>query len=134
MIVARDAPRPGDQLVNREQWHPEQLRQAVAAVAHHVVMVDSEDRAADRREQVHPGPGRVHVPLIEDGGHAALLEEPPAADARELARGVALQEMRALDLGGPHEELEPVWQLRLPHIPPELPDAVLIPLLELVGL
>ena len=39
---------------------------ASAAVSHHVVVIDGEDRTGERREQVHPRAGGPHVPLIQD--------------------------------------------------------------------
>src|SRR4051812_15132321 len=105
----------------------------MAAISHDVVVVHREDRPGDGGQQVHPGAGRVHVPLIERGGDAALLEEAPAPDAGELALSVPLEEMRFLDLGRPDEELELVGKLRLPDVSPVLTDPVLVSLLELVG-
>src|SRR5262249_4341633 len=56
------------------------------------------------------------------------------AGARQLARGITLQEVRFLDLGGAHEELEPVGEPGLPDVTAVLPDAVLVAFLELVRL
>ena len=49
------------------------------AVLHDPVVVALEDGTRDGRERVHPALRRPHVPLVDRGGHARLLEEPPAA-------------------------------------------------------
>src|SRR3954454_11189086 len=53
--------------VRCQQTAAEELGDALAAAAHHPVVVPLEGRAQQRRQQVHPGLGRAHVPLVEDG-------------------------------------------------------------------
>ena len=63
-----------------------------------------------------------------------MLEQPPPPDTRQLAVGVALEQVRPLDPGGGDLELDPVGKLRLPHVAAALADAALVALDELFGL
>src|SRR6476469_2924625 len=56
-----------------KQAAAEQFRDPLAAASHHPVVVPLEDGAGDRSQQIHPGPGRRDVPLVEDGRRAILL-------------------------------------------------------------
>src|SRR5206468_7976953 len=77
---------------------------------------------------------RVHVPLVEHGGKAILLEQAPASRAGQLAACISLQQPGPLDLRRTYEELEAVGQLRLPDVAAVLADALLVALLQLLGL
>ena len=78
--------------------------------AHHPVVVPLEYRSGERRQEIHPGPGRRDVPLVEDRGRAILLEQAPAADPLQLPDRVGLEQERGLDLVGPELEFDPVGQ------------------------
>src|SRR6478672_8604761 len=107
-----------------QQTAAEQLRDPLAPASHHPVVVPLECRAGDRGQQIHPGPGRRHVPLVEDGRRAFLLVQPPTTEAGQLADGVRLEQVGPLDPRRRHLELHPIGQQALPDQPRDGADPV----------
>src|SRR6201746_336618 len=114
---------PAKGLIGRQQPAAQQLGDPLAA-GHHPVVIPLEGRPQERCQPVHPGPGRAHVPLVENGGDAILLVEPPAADSLELARRAPFQEARALDPRRRPLELDPIGQQALPDHPRHRADVL----------
>src|SRR5919109_3062541 len=84
-------------LVAREQPAAQEAGEGLAAVSHHPVVGPLEDGSGPWSDQGHPALSRRHVPLVDDGGDAALLEEPPAAHPIQATARVALEELRPVN-------------------------------------
>src|SRR6478672_7399464 len=118
--------------VRGQQPAPEEPGDALGAVSHHPVVVPGKNGASDRGQQVHPGPGGVDVPLVDDRGNRpiagapVLLEQPPAANPGQLARRVAFEQVRLLHPCGRHLELEVVGELRAPGVASDLAETGLV--------
>src|SRR3954470_20602032 len=63
-IAISASARTGRNLASGEQAAVKSPGEALAAPAHHGVVVVCEDRLRDRCERVHPGPRGPHVPLV----------------------------------------------------------------------
>src|SRR3712207_1427465 len=107
------------------------LREALAAPAHDDIVAPDEDRAGDRRQEVHPRRGRTHDPLVRRGGARALVETPPP-DALELAGRLGLEEAARLDLRRSQRESDRVREDAPPTVPVHAPDAAAVAFLELL--
>ncbi len=95
------------------------------------VVVVLEHRPGDRPEHVHPALRARHLPVVQHGGHAVLLEQPPAAAALEIARRLALHEAPALEPQHGEVEHERVRDAAAPGDPVAAPHAPLVTAVEL---
>jgi len=92
-------------------------------------MVPRESGACEGPEDVHPSFRRADAPVVHDRDALSLVQ-PPGADALKLARGVRLDQVRALDPRDSQVEAERVGQDATPGEVIEFTDADLIVVLE----
>ena len=90
--------------------------QALAALLHQLDVIADKHRASQRRAQVHPQTGGVHMPFVTDHAQRALAGEVPTAAPLQITTGMTFDCHHLFEARGAHIKLHAIGQFPLPRV------------------